>query len=113
MKPFTPPECPYCHVSPPIYRRRGYYQRKCDIHKVPRFQCLSCMRRFSRQTFRNDYRHHQPHLNVRVAQGMLSKVTLSQIARTAGCDLKTVARRVPLLRRHFEYRRWCGRKYRR
>ncbi|MEY2784546.1 MAG: hypothetical protein RL277_750, partial [Planctomycetota bacterium] len=20
MKPFTPPECPYCHVSPPIYR---------------------------------------------------------------------------------------------
>ena len=102
MKPFTPPECPYCHVSPPIYRCRGFYRRKCDTYKVPRFQCLSCMRRFSRQTFRNDYRYHRPHINVHVAQGLISKVTLRQIARTAGCNLKTVARRVPLLRRHFE-----------
>lgn len=102
MTRFTPPECPHCHANPLIYRRRGSYLRKCDGRKVPRFQCLGCMRRFSTQTFRNDYRHHRPGLNLRIAKSLLSKVTLRQIARTEGCKFATVARRLPLFASHFE-----------
>jgi hypothetical protein len=36
LKPFTPPECPYGHVSPPIHRRRGFCQRVRDTDKLPR-----------------------------------------------------------------------------
>jgi|688.fasta_scaffold05449_11 transposase-like protein len=103
MLKFTPPECPYpaCPPGPFLYRRRGYYKRLCDGEPIPRFECLTCGRRFSSQTFRNDYRHHKPGLNVVILEQLVSKVTQRQIARNLGCNPKTVARRVPLFGQHF------------
>jgi transposase-like protein len=106
MPKFVPPECPYpaCprHTllfrRPFLYRRRGYYKRLCGSQPIPRFQCLTCGRRFSSQTFRKDYRHHKPDLNPGIVDQLISKVSQRQIARNLGCNPKTVARRVPLLR---------------
>lgn len=57
-----------------FYRFKGYYYPKCRSHRVPRFVCKTCGLGFSRQTFRQDYRDHKPHLNgpllTLLAQGM-------------------------------------------
>jgi transposase-like protein len=104
MQKFIPPECPYpaCPKSPFLYRRRGYYKRLCGPERIPRFQCLTCGRRFSSQTFRNDYRHHKPGLNLGIVDQLISKVSQRQIARNLGCNPKTVARRIPLFGQHFQ-----------
>ena len=103
MPAFTPPHCPYpdCPPRPFLYRRRGTYTRACDGRVVPRFECLKCQRRFSSQSFRIDYRHRRPELNIPIAEGLDSKVTMRQLARMKGCNLKTVARRIPLFGQHF------------
>ncbi|MCK6445681.1 MAG: hypothetical protein L6Q99_04755, partial [Planctomycetes bacterium] len=58
------PDCPSHAGSPFLFRRRGYFRRRCDTRKVPRFLCLTCSRGFSSQTFRVDYRLKRPDLLV-------------------------------------------------
>jgi transposase-like protein len=81
------------------YRKRGSYHRKCDGRTVPRFLCLVCMRGFSRQTFRANYRHRLPTLNYQLIRLLYSKVTRRQAARVLGVNRKTVERRYRRLAR--------------
>jgi|694.fasta_scaffold01623_12 hypothetical protein len=79
MQKWIPPECPHpaCLKSPFLYRRRRNDKRPCGAERIPR----SCGRRFSTQTFRNNYRHHKPGLKLGIANPLVSKVSQRRIAR--------------------------------
>ena len=64
---------------------------------VPRFVCQECGRHFSEQTFRANYRHKLPKLNLTLFPLLISKVTHRQAARILGVNKTTVARRIPRL----------------
>ncbi|MDA1266046.1 MAG: hypothetical protein O2816_13280 [Planctomycetota bacterium] len=91
---FEPPRCPYkdCRQhkrpEPGFAWKMGSYKPKCRAHPVPRFECQSCLRTFSRQTFRADYRDHKPHLNPQLFQLLASGVGLRQSARNLGLSLR-------------------------
>ena len=91
---FEPPRCPYrscprhARPEPGWYWHYGSYKPKCRPHPVPRFQCQTCMRTFSRQTFRADYRDHKPHLNAPLFQLLASGIGLRQSGRLLGLSLR-------------------------
>lgn len=103
---FTPPHCPLdtCpsrrQENPFLWRRKGKYGRACDGRVVQRFQCLTCRRHFSTQTFRVDYRLQKPTLHLRLFEDFVSKVTQRQSARNLECTRKTVVHRLRLLSQH-------------
>jgi transposase-like protein len=72
--------------------KKGKYQRKCDGRWVQRFQCHSCCRKFSTQSFRFTFRLHKPLLRLQLFALLNSKVTLRQAARVLGCSRHTVER---------------------
>lgn len=96
---FVPPRCPAqtCeqHHRPTagFYVRRGFYFPKCRPEGVPRFCCKSCGRRFSRQTFRHDYRDKRPHDNAQVFLQLVSGTGMRQTARLLQMDPRTVQRK--------------------
>ena len=86
---FNPPRCPHpdCAAhsierrgNTRFYVRYGYYHPKCRAHRVPRFKCRECGRSFSRQTFRQDYRDHKPHLNAKLLELLAHGLGLRQSA---------------------------------
>jgi len=87
---FQPPRCPNrrCkqHNAPTrgFFVRKGYYRPRCRSRPVPRFQCRSCGKGFSRQTFRASYRDHRPDLNTRVFLSLSTGIGLRQTARNVG-----------------------------
>lgn len=96
---FQPPHCPNHRCPsetsqrPFRHRRCGYYKRKCDGRRIPRFQCLTCFRGFSSQTFRGNYRYRLPTLHHQLIGHLVSKVTRRQAARLLEVNRKTVERR--------------------
>jgi len=74
---------------------------------VPRFLCKECGRSFSRQTFRQDYRDHKPHLNARLLEllahglGLRQAATIVKLTRRC-CELKArkLSRHLALLNRN-------------
>lgn len=103
---FEPPRCPYSacpssrHGAPFPWSRRGSFPRKCDGRRVQRFECGTCGRRFSVQSFRLDYRLRSPGLNAALLAHFVSKVTHRQSARLLRVSRKTVLHRVRLLGAH-------------
>ena len=102
---YTPPFCPFkkckSHKTLPfVWRKKGFYTRRCDGRKVQRFHCRICQKSFSSQTFRLDYRLHFVHRNVVIFNLLNSKVSQRQIARNVGCNYKTIARRLKLFGDH-------------
>jgi len=103
---FVPPRCPYlaCTAHAPgarfTYRRRGNFVRKLDGERVQRFQCTVCMRSFSSQTFRLDYRLRRPDTLAPIFTALCSKTTLRKTARNLGLGRDHVARRMRLLGAH-------------
>ena len=94
---FTPPFCPYSNCSAKAnYARKGFYLRKCDGLRVQRFECLSCGRWFSEQTFKVNQRLKRPEIDLQVYDDFISKVTQRQSARTIGCNRKAIALRLRL-----------------
>lgn len=99
---FRPPYCPDRRCpseslnSAFLWRRDGRYVRAGDARSVQRFRCLSCGRRFSRQSFRLDYRQRKPFLNGSIFACLVSKVNHRQTARILRTDRKTVERRLQL-----------------
>ncbi|HRC63414.1 MAG TPA: hypothetical protein PLX85_09380 [Dehalococcoidia bacterium] len=104
--PFQPPRCPFddCSASVPgarfPWRRRGTFVRACDGRVVQRFLCLTCLRSFSTQSFRFDYRLRNPFLHKPVFGHLVSKVTHRQAARLLGVTRKTVELRLRRLGEH-------------
>jgi len=101
--PFVPPFCPHasCSEHEPTgsfrFQHRGSYRRSCDGMRVPRFSCCTCERRFSRQTFRFNYRWWRPHVHHDLFRLFVSKVTMRQAARITGLSRDTIARRMRAL----------------
>lgn len=96
---FQPPFCPNPNCSSELasspfqYHRRGFYRRRCDGRRIPRFLCLICERGFSSQTFRGNYRYRLPTLHHQLMGYLVSKVTRRQAARILQVNRKTVERR--------------------
>lgn len=84
---FAPPFCPYrrcpanTNPTPKHCAPHGSYKPKCRNRPVPRFRCLTCLRTYSRQTFRMDFRDHKPHLNRRLVELLISGVGFRQSSR--------------------------------
>jgi len=103
---FTPPRCPNeaceMHSRPEerFFRRQGSYRPKCRSHPVPRFQCKSCGRGFSRQTFRMDYRDHRPDTNRALFLLLASGMGLRQSARILGMSLTSTQLKFRKIARH-------------
>ena len=97
---FSPPRCPNvdCHMhrecEPTRIVRWGSYPRRClDLHEQ-RYRCQACLRTFSRQTFRHDYRDRRPECNERVFELLTSGVGLRQTARVLGIGVTTVQKKM-------------------
>jgi transposase-like protein len=103
---FRPPHCPWpqCtqhHINNGFrYKRSGFYSRLGDRRQVQRFQCKSCRRCFSQQTFACSYYAKLPRLGPLIAAGLNAGSAHRQIARTLGCTPSTVTRQAARLGRH-------------
>ncbi|HYV86251.1 MAG TPA: hypothetical protein VFB49_10085 [Patescibacteria group bacterium] len=60
---------------------------------MPRYRCRSCGRRFSRQSFRADWRQKKPYLNATLLHLMVSCVGQRQAARALRVARRTIERR--------------------
>jgi len=103
---FTPPRCPYqtcpqhLRPDPGDLRPHGHYRAKCRPHPIPRFRCVACLRTFSRQTFRMDYRDHRPDLNVRLFQSLASGIGLRQSSRNLRLSFRCTELKFRKIARH-------------
>jgi len=104
---FKPPFCPNpdCPTNQPDghpfrWNYIGYYTRKCDRRFIPRYDCRSCPRTFSQQTFATTYYLKRPKLLPIIAAGLLSCSAARQIARAIGCSHSTVNLQGNRLGRH-------------
>ncbi len=84
---FEPPFCPTIagerptEPRPRFFTRHGFYQPRCREESVERFRCRTCLRTFSRQTFRQDYRDRRPEVNERLFENLVSGIGYRQSAR--------------------------------
>ena len=105
-KMFQPPRCPNRECSqhtaprPGFCFKRGSYHPKCRPRPVPRFECRTCRRSFSRQTFRSDYRDHRPDLNARLFVLIASGIGLRQASRNLGLSLRCSELKYRKIARH-------------
>ena len=103
---FRPPRCPYLscpnHLQsgPLSFRSHGSYRALCRPHPIPRFRCSGCLRTFSRQTFRMDYRDHRPDLNARLFQYLASGLGLRQSSRNLRLSLRCTELKFRKIARH-------------
>ncbi|MFN8589375.1 MAG: hypothetical protein U0704_16405 [Candidatus Eisenbacteria bacterium] len=100
--PFCPnPRCPF-HAAPHgwRYQRDGHHCRLAPPHRVQRYRCCHCRRRFSDQTFRTTYWLKRPELLLPVFHGLLSCSCLRQLARAQECSPQTVLLHANRLGRH-------------
>ncbi len=102
---FTPPycprpDCPAHHRPGRGFKRNGWYARKADPKRVPRFICRECGGSPSRQTFSCTYYLKRPELLVPIAAALQAGSAHRQIARTYGCSKTTVTRMAERLSRH-------------
>ena len=104
---FRPPHCPWpeCPDHRPSRRyrctRQASYRRQCEPRRrVPRFECPTCGRGFSLQSFACTYYLKRPELLLPVAAGLVAGSAHGQIARSLGCAASTVTRLAARLGRH-------------
>lgn len=103
---FLPRFCPWPECGEHSRKTRGYRFLRQGFYatarrpKIPRFRCLACGRRFSRQTFSTSYYLKRSELLVPVAAGLVAGSAHRQIARSLGCAGSTVTRLSARLGRH-------------
>ena len=102
---FSPPFCPrpscIAHRSPGHgFIRNGWYRRKTDPKRIPRFCCRDCGKSCSKQTFSTTYYLKRPELLVAVASGLTACSAHRQIARSQHCAKTSVTRMAERLGRH-------------
>ncbi len=103
---FEPPRCPNRHCEahrepePRFYRRVGSYQPRCRNEPIPRYECRTCGRGFSYQTFRMDYRDRRPHDNAPLFCALVSGTSLRQAARNLQLNCNSAQMKFRKLARH-------------
>ena len=101
--PFCPnPSCPFHRGDKALWRyvRIGFYARKCPPHRVQRYRCDTCRRRFGDQTFRVTYWLRRPELLVPVFHRLVGCSGFRQIAREFKASPQTIGRVSGRLGRH-------------
>lgn len=104
--PSAPPFCPnpacHFHTEPSAWRyvRDGYHARQIAPHRVQRFRCRHCGRRFSEQTFSTTYWLKRPGLLAGVLHGLLSCSCLRQMGRALEASPQTILTHANRLGRH-------------
>jgi transposase-like protein len=102
---FRPPFCPWpaCRGHRTDHfrgHRHGWFVRKSDGRRVPRFRCRLCGRTLSQQTFAFSYYLKRPHLGPVTAAALQAGSANRQIARSTGCAPSTITRLGERLGRH-------------
>ena len=100
--PFCPnPACPY-HVDAAGWRwqRDGFYSRLAAPHRIQRYRCCHCRRRFGEQTFRCTYWLKRPELLEPVYVGTVACSCLRQMARSLRASPQTILLHSNRLGRH-------------
>ena len=104
--PTAPPFCPNpacaCHRDASTWRcvRDGHFTRHAVPHRIQRYRCRHCGRRFSEQTFRTTYWLKRPGLLAPVFHGLVAGSGLRQLARSLGAAPNTVGALAARLGRH-------------
>lgn len=104
--PTAPPFCPnprcIFHADKPgwTYQRDGYYARLAAPHRIQRYRCCHCRRRFSEQTFRCTYWLKRPELLAPVFLGLVACACLRQLGRSLRASPQTVLGLANRLGRH-------------
>ena len=106
-KGWQPPFCPNgkCKFHNQLmekwrYKDFGFYYRQTDNRKVQRYQCLSCKRTFSTQTFSTTYWQKKPELDALVFSKTVNGMANRQIARDLKVDPATINHKLERLGRH-------------
>jgi len=104
--PQVPPHCPnpLCkfHDDNAGWRwvRDGFFDRLATPHRIQRFRCRHCRRRFSSQTFHVTYWLHRPALLLPVFHGLIACSGLRQLARIFRASPQTILLHANRLGRH-------------
>jgi DNA-binding CsgD family transcriptional regulator len=93
--------CPYCcplmsslsHSRKRTFRKVGFFKRKSDRKKVPRFFCLICLKYFSQSSSSKNYYQKKRNLNHRIVRLLVAGVSQREAARILNVNRKTVVRK--------------------
>ena len=85
--------CPHCQNSDSIIKR-GKFTRDSDGKKIQRYQCKKCLKSFSDQTLRFDYRQKKRRINQSVFRLLCKGMSQRGVAQVLGINKKSVASRV-------------------
>jgi len=96
------PECRFHKQDKALWKfiRIGFYTRQASPTRVQRYQCDTCRRRFSDQTFSTTYWLRKPRLLLPVFHRLLGCSGFRQIAREHEVSPSTIARMSARLGRH-------------
>ena len=87
------------HTEPKsgFFIKKGYFKTKHDSKKIPCYQCKSCGKKFSSNTFSDTKYQKKPELNATIFTFYNSNVSQNRLARDLHCDRKTVVRKIRFL----------------
>jgi len=104
---WSPPHCPNpnCHYHHPLikgwrFKKAGFFFRQHEPYRTQRYQCKSCHRSFSTQTFSTTYWQKIPGLDRLIYMKVVGGMANRQIARDVGVSPKTVDDRIARMGRH-------------
>lgn len=89
-----------CPCGEANFIKRGYYKpRSNNYQPIPRYQCRSCRKTFSRQTNAPTHRQKKPALNSQILQWYCSGTTQRRMAKVMGVNRKTIIRKFVFMAR--------------
>ena len=103
---FRPPFCPnptcrfHCDSTGWRHKKHGFHLRAFHPQRIQRYQCLTCKRSFSYQTFQTSYWLKRPDLLEIVFTRSVSGSGFRQIARELAVSHNTIAGQIARLGRH-------------
>lgn len=106
LAPSAPPFCPnpscafHRDAATWRYVRDGYFARRAAPHRIQRYRCRHCGRRFSEQTFRTTYWLKRPELLPLAFHGLVAGSGLRQLARSFRAAPNTIGALAARLGRH-------------
>jgi transposase-like protein len=94
------------------FKKDGYYFRRNDSRSVQRYQCLCCLKKFSRSTYQFEYRQHKRRVNHPLLKLLVSGVSQRRAALFLNINKNTVARKFDYLARKYsaKHQAWLKNK---